>query len=337
MRLNWLCPTSRKPVGGIKILYRHASLVQKILAQSNHTSVIIHPNTISYKPWWFEPDIEITRPWFGLQYNGKPTFTNIRRHFSSENDFVIVPELWARKYGHQLAKLGIPFAIYVQGGYLIDKGDPNLLDISYSAATCILAISDDTADCIAMAFPFTANKIQRIHYSIDTQRYSFQEKKKNIITYMPRKLQDHIQKLLFLLRHHLPQHWKLLALEGLNENQVARHLRESKIFLSFSNLEGCPLPPLEAALSGNYVIGYTGQGGKEYWIPEIFTEIEHGNLLHFTKSVLSKIEELERSPSTPPLTALGKLSSMYSSDIELNDIKTFLTKIGITLHEKPKP
>ena len=32
-----------------------------------------------------------------------------------------------------------------------------------------------------------------------------------------------------------------------------------------SNLEGLGLPPLETAIAGNKVIGYTGEGGKEYW------------------------------------------------------------------------
>ena len=32
-----------------------------------------------------------------------------------------------------------------------------------------------------------------------------------------------------------------------------------------SNLEGLGLPPLETAIAENKVIGYTEEGGKEYW------------------------------------------------------------------------
>ena len=32
-----------------------------------------------------------------------------------------------------------------------------------------------------------------------------------------------------------------------------------------SNLEGLGLPALETAIAGNKVIGYTEEGGKEYW------------------------------------------------------------------------
>ena len=46
-------------------------------------------------------------------------------------------------------------------------------------------------------------------------------------------------------------------------------------------MEGFGLPPLEAAIAGNKVIGYDGISGKEYWKKPIFTEIENGNLLNF--------------------------------------------------------
>ena len=46
------------------------------------------------------------------------------------------------------------------------------------------------------------------------------------------------------------------------------------------------MPPIEAALAGNKVIGYTGEGGKEYWKKPIFTEIPNGNALKFVKEIL---------------------------------------------------
>ena len=49
------------------------------------------------------------------------------------------------------------------------------------------------------------------------------------------------------------------------KKKLINYLSKSKIFLSFSNLEGIGIPPIEAALAGNKVIGYTGGGGIEYW------------------------------------------------------------------------
>ena len=50
----------------------------------------------------------------------------------------------------------------------------------------------------------------------------------------------------------------------MTEKEIAFNLIKSKIFLSFSELEGFGRPPLEAAIAGNKVIGYHGEGWKEY-------------------------------------------------------------------------
>ena len=58
---------------------------------------------------------------------------------------------------------------------------------------------------------------------------------------------------------------------------------KSKIFLSFSYAEGFGMPPIEAAMAGNKVIGYTGGGGKEYWRKPIFEEIQSGDIKNFSE------------------------------------------------------
>jgi glycosyltransferase involved in cell wall biosynthesis len=78
-----------------------------------------------------------------------------------------------------------------------------------------------------------------------------------------------------------------------NEIETAEILATSSIFLSFCEQEGCPLPPLEAAFSGNIVVGYTGQGAKEYFAKPLFREIENGNFHDFAKAVLTAIADVE--------------------------------------------
>ena len=91
------------------------------------------------------------------------------------------------------------------------------------------------------------------------------ENKENLITYMPRKHKNNSEILLFILNRHLPKNWKIKSIDNLTELEVANIFKKSKIFLSFSELEGLGLPPIESALCGNHVIGYTGEGGKEFW------------------------------------------------------------------------
>ena len=78
---------------------------------------------------------------------------------------------------------------------------------------------------------------------------------------------------------------------NLCEKDVYKHLLKSKIFLSFSDMEGLGIPPIEAAIAGNKVIGYPGQGGREYWQKPIFTEVSHGNISKFINEILKHIKQ----------------------------------------------
>ena len=51
------------------------------------------------------------------------------------------------------------------------------------------------------------------------------------------------------------------------------------------------MPPIEAALAGNKIIGYTGEGGKEIWKQPIFTEIKNGNILDFVNKIIINVKK----------------------------------------------
>ena len=101
-------------------------------------------------------------------------------------------------------------------------------------------------------------------------------------------------------------------------------LKKSKMFLSFSFLEGLGMPPLEAAIAGNKVIGYTGEGGKEYWRKPIFTEIHNGDIFRFCDEVIKNLEDknfLKKSKNQR-----NKIIKMYLKKNEENTINKFLNK-----------
>ena len=89
----------------------------------------------------------------------------------------------------------------------------------------------------------------------------------------------------------IPKDWKIKALDAMSEYEIASHLSESIIFLAFSEFEGLPVPPVEAALSGNIVIGYHGQGGREYWTKPSFVEIEQGDIKLFVSKTIERHHE----------------------------------------------
>lgn len=62
-------------------------------------------------------------------------------------------------------------------------------------------------------------------------------------------------------------------------------LGESAIFLSFSDMEGFGLPPVEAMSCGCAVVGYHGGGGREYFLPEHSFPIDMGDIRAFAQRV----------------------------------------------------
>ncbi len=336
MELIFLCPAIKKAVGGVKVIYRQVELIHQLGKSAGFSAAVMHPNTWFFRAQWFDSQVLVKKAFFKLRWTGKPSFSNVTGVFDAQRHMVVIPELWARKYGTQLADMGVSYAIYVQNGYYITKGKSAELDRAYQSARCVLTISDDASRCVALAFPGAEHKILRVHYSVDAQRFWPDTTKENTITYMPRKLADHSSKVLFFLRHHLPAHWKIVPIDGLNEVQVAALLKRSKIFMAFSHFEGCPLPPLEAALSGNQVIGYTGQGAKEYWLPEIFEEVASGDVAGFAQRVLAKVQAIDQAEQFElPLSAIRTLAETYSEAQERKDMLEFLKAMGLNTNGLP--
>ena len=305
----FLCPATDVPRGGVKVFYNQAAVINEMNVQVAAT--VLHPFNPEFSCTWFDHGVTIK--------------TNLE--FDITHDFVMIPEFWAVPHARLLYELGLQYGIYVQNGYILNRNNGEELDAAYHNAAMILAISKDTQECIKMAFPECAKKVSRVHYSVNSDKFIASSNKENIICYMPRKLENHSELVTFFLSKKIPSNWRIESIDGLDENGVAAILGKSRIFLSFSEFEGCPLPPVEAALSGCQVIGYTGEGAKEYWDPEIFTEIHSGDIKAFVKSVLNKIAEIESTPSITHTASIRKLADRYSPQVELADLQLVCQKV----------
>ena len=305
----FLCPATDVPSGGVKVIYNQAAIINEM--QEQLAASVLHPLNPEFYCTWFDRGTKIKKD----------------MEFDKSNDFVMIPEFWAVPHAKLLQDIGVRYGIYVQGGYIIGRASGEELDAAYHNAALILAISDDTVDCIKMAFPECAARVHRVHYSVDPDKFVASCNKENVICYMPRRLKSHSQLVRFFLEKKLPPHWRIEAIDGVDEDGVAAILGKSKIFLSFSELEGCPLPPVEAALSGCQVIGYTGEGGKEYWDREIFTEIHSGDIKAFVNAVMNKIVEIDVAPYVANKDAIAALANRYSAQVELADMQFVSNKV----------
>lgn len=326
--------------GGGKVIYQYSNYIDSL---ENYSSSIIHIkkkkikkifnsinkkfngrlNNPEYSGWKFK-DMAVKKdyyfPWFNIRVRTKNDLT-----FNKKKDFVILPELFAHFASEFFIKENIPYAIFVQNGYSIFPTDNNIkLKLAYKKSKFILSYSKDITECVCLAYPGIKNKIVEVKYSIDFTKFK-KAKKKNIITYMPRKLKKHSELVISFLKNYLPKKWKIKPLTNLTDIEVYKNLAESKIFLAFSDLEGLPLPPVEAAISGNKVIGYTGEGGKEYWKKPIFTEIKSSEIKNFCKTILTNLNLKNFTQNSSKQRK--KLSKMFSLKAEHRAIKNFLKKI----------
>ena len=336
----YLTHAEKNPSGGAKIIYRHSEIINQL---KKYNSEVIHikktrlsklKNSIqkrfkifhkSESGWQFneiKPVKNFSYKWFNHKINCKSNFD-----FKKNSDFIIIPEIFAHLVPELSYKGEIEYAIFVQNGFVINSTNNDVkLKKIYSKAKFILSYSNAISKCLILKFPQIKKKIIKISYSLDLKKFHL-NKKKNLITYMSRKLPSHSKLVINFLKTKLPKNWKIQDLNNLTENETYKVLGKSKIFMSFSNLEGLPLPPAEAALAGNFVIGYTGEGGNDYWHKPIFIKINQGDIYQFVKQILVMIKNLKHYNQSKNKT-FHILKKKFSKEIELKNIQKFLKFIN---------
>ena len=347
INIVYLLPVSKKPSGGAKVIYEHSAIINK-LQIDNFSSEIVHlkkknnikiisslrnkffPLKKKNEYGWKSKDLCVNQKFLpSKQWINSKIVTRPDINFNKKRDFVIFSEILAHLAEDYCLKNKIKYAILVQGGYALNSSsDFNKIKKCYSNAEFILTTSLDALKCINHIFPNVSNKVIKINLSVDSNRFIYRNKK-NIITYMPRKLAGDFHILKIFLNSRLSSKWKLLPIENLEERKLNEYLCKSKLFLSFSDFEGFGLPPVEAALAGNIVIGYTGEGGKEYWKEPIFHRIFKGDILNFSKKILyftnKKYDHSKWLYKTKK--SRKKLLLTYSTANEIRSIKLMLNKI----------
>jgi len=344
INIIYLLPEMKGASGGAKIIYNHSLILNNI--EKNISSKIIHlKKKFSYK---LELSLAKKIKFFDKSYSGwdgkkmkiskkfkpkndwyKNKISNSHNlNFDKKKDFIVIPEIWAHFANDlKLAENEINYAIFVQGFYHMNSTN-NFLNLkkSYEGAKLIITTSKYSVSYLRTIFPNLKKKIFKVNLSVDSNKFKI-KKKSNIITYMPRKLPAHSSLLLFYLKNLLPKNWKIIPLINVTEKKLINSLSISKIFLSFSNFEGMGIPPIEAALSGNKVIGYVGGGGSEYWKKPIFTKVENGEIEDFAKKIISNIKSYKSSWIRDTKKSRLLLSDYYSKKSENESLILLSNKI----------
>ena len=344
INIIYLLPEMKGASGGAKVIYNHSLILNSL--NKNVNSKIVHlKKKLLYK---LEESLSKRIKLFEKKYSGwngkkmkiskkfrpKKNWYNDKilvgenLNFDQKKDFVIIPEIWAHfATDLKFAEKGINYAIFVQGFYHMNSTNNfDHLKKSYENAKLIITTSKYSISYLRTMFPSIKKKIFKVNLSIDDKKFRI-KKKSNIITYMPRKLPEHSSLLLFFLKNILPKNWKILPLINVSEKKLISTLSISKIFLSFSNFEGMGIPPIEAALSGNKVIGYVGGGGLEYWKKPIFIKVENGEIEDFAKKIIKNIHSYKSKWIKDTKKNRSHLINYYSKKSEKKSLILLSNKI----------
>lgn len=312
-----LCPKQKKPVGGIKQLYKLVDTLNSI----GHDAYIIHGKH-GFRARWFENQtpIKYFPNLFALLYSFKKKKSKLKiplilkqifisNRMPEPNSILIVPEMYGLYINDIMPKNNV--VIFNQNCYYtFDKYEK--MQLQYSpylnpkTLGCIV-VSEDSFKYLKYSFPNL--DVFRMRLGI-SKCFKYSGVKKKQIAFMPRKLSEDSNQLFHIITNRLElKDWKFVSINGMNEEQVANILQESAIFLSFNHREGFGLPPVEAMACGCYVIGYSGNGGKEYLNKDFCSPIDDRNIIAFAKEIEAKIKEYDINPKQ--ILEMGKLASNY--------------------------
>ena len=261
-----------------------------------------------------------------------PTTKIISESDVRKDDVLIVPEEFLFMVA-QLANRTTNYVVINQGffaTYNSEFGRKNnyfTVNQIYKNALAVLCNSEHTEISVKNWLEVPQEKLLR--YVVHIEDYFKPGIKKNKITYMSRK---NFQFCMFVINYleGRYQNWEFEDIKGATKEEVAHSMSTSKIFLAFGGPEGLGSPPIEAALSGNKVIGFDGYGGKEYFNEPIFTEVPYGNHYAYllkTTEQLPLWENRSILDDEACVRQMDEIRKYYSEENTINSFRELIRRI----------
>ena len=272
-RIVFLCPDAESPYGGIKVIYQMVDA----LVDAGFDAYV----------WHADPSMEIS--WFSHKTPAlKTPSLKLERP-----DILVVPEMLGPSYAQTAHKANV--VILNQGHFHVFRGAGLRSDWpgkypGWPNAVAVVA----TSKAIEAFTEFVVRDeipVFSVSLSIDSDVFKPSEKQQRIVVLTRRRYPD-VEIILQLLHRSSKIHnWEVLPIDGLGQKEFGKLLGTSRIFISLSDREGLGLPPAEAMAAGCYVVGFTGDGGREFMLPEFCSPVDDPNLLGLVKEV-ERVTEL---------------------------------------------
>ncbi len=193
----------------------------------------------------------------------------------------------------------------------------------------MIVVSRQNEELMRLAFPDLP--IHYYHKSVDPDVFRPNPAKRAEICLFPRKRHEEISQVVAILKARGSiADFQLTPMHGLSEDGVAEIMGRSRFFFSFSSLEGLPRPPMEAMMAGCIVIGFHGQGGKDYMRPEFAFPVESEDVVSFVHEVERALAEHRERPEAMDAMAdraRAFVSKEYSPEREKEELRAIWSSI----------
>ena len=275
--IRFMAPDLPSPSGGIKVIYRFVEHLQAL----GHDACVWHGRPgFRFDSWTSSARVE----------------TGLEIEFAA-GDVLVVPETGGVKWsflaaGQPVVMLcqGIDF-VFANSGFLeAEPGDyPGWPD-----AVAAIAASEAIATFLQRACSpgFAVH-----HVPVEIEDYFAPAEKERLIALMPRRRREDLLGTVGLLqRSGRLGDWRILLIDDMTQEEVAAALGRSAIFLFGAEREGFGLPGAEAMASGCYVVGYTGDGAKEYLLPAHSAVIPESDVVTMADRTLEAMRTFDEDP-----------------------------------------
>jgi hypothetical protein len=174
-------------------------------------------------------------------------------------DVLLLPEVMAAALRDQCRTWKCRIALHNQNGFYALRFRPSrrvasqMFEFAIANAPYVASISKDFLGIAPERIFLVPHLVVRPPFEVMDSTAS----RIRAICYMPRKLPDEVRQVRELVRAAHPTiPW--VEIDGLPAGEVARKFRENSLFFATQDLEGCPLPALEAMACGCLVAGFPG-------------------------------------------------------------------------------
>lgn len=269
--IRFMAPDLPTPSGGIKVIYRYVEHLRAL----GHDARVWHGTPgFSYESWG----------------SIAPVDTGPHLEFAA-GDVLVMPETGGSKWS--FLSRGNPVVMLVQGMDFVFAGSDFLTDEpgaypGWPQATAAITVSDAIHTFLDRAchpgFPLHNVPVQ-------VEDWFQPAEKERRIALMPRRRREDLLGAVQLVRRsgRLGE-WQIVLIDGMTQQQVAEELGRAAIFLFGAEREGVGLPGAEAMASGCYVVGFTGDGAKEYMLHEHASVIADSDVVDMCDRTLEAMD-----------------------------------------------